>query len=329
MISGAKFAIFFTTLNTMIGEAYSATPSVFQEFTATIPTETEIHTDGWTGMLDQMRPWVGSRVAKEPAPQTYSVAVIPFEQTVTLDRFHLDDDKFGIYYRTLPDMARQAKRWPDYQMRNLLEGAYPWGAGSYQLGLDGLTNFNTAHPVDLYDPSKGYYCNDFRGGVSENGITVGGAFSPTAFATMYEYMSTLKAEDGESMDINPNKLIHPAQLKTEVELVLKNMMFAPPAWGTITGQVGAADNVFKRFGVEPVEYKLLKSATNWYMADTTKGGGAFRWILRQAPIFVQRTNEQDPAVFDDHRYIYGDWGRAAPAWSFAWLAAKSGPVANA
>ena len=324
MISGAKFEIFFTTLNTMIGEAYSATPSIFQEFTATVPTESEIHTDGWTGMLDQMRPWVGPRVAKEPAVQSYSVAVLPFEQTVTIDRFELEDDKFGIYYRTLPDIARQAKRWPDYQMRNLLEGLYPWNAGSYQLGLDGLTNFNTAHPVDLYDSSKGTYCNDYRGGVAG----VGGAFSPTAFSTMYEAMEGYKAEDGEVMDVTPNKLMHPRGLKTEVELVLKNMMFSPPAWGTITGQVGAADNVFKRWGVEPIENKLLTSQVNYYLMDTTKGGGAFRWILRQAPIFVQRTNEQDPAVFDDHRFIYGDWGRAAPAWSMAWLGAKSGPTAG-
>jgi phage major head subunit gpT-like protein len=326
LITSVAAKIFFTNLSTMIGEAYSATPTLYKEFASVIPTETEVFTDGWTGMLDQMRPWVGSRVTKEPAPQTYSVSVLPFEQTVTLDRFQLDDDKFGLYYRMLPDMARQAARWPDYQLRNLLEGLYPWAAGSYQNGLDGLPNFSQAHPIDLYNPGLGTYSNLFTGGgLNVSGILVGGAFSPTAFATLYEYMSVYKAEDNESMDVTPNRLMHPSQLKTEVELVLKNMMFAPPAWATITGQVGAADNVFKRFGVEPLENKLLKNASNWYLMDTTKAILPFRWILRQAVEFVQRTNEQDPSVFDDHRYLYGDWGRAAAAWSFAWLCAKSGP----
>ena len=91
-----------------------------------------------------------------------------------------------------------------------------------------------------------------------------------------------------------------------------------------TGQVGAADNPFKRYGVEPLENKLLKSSVNWYLMDCTRHK-PFRWILRQAPLFVQRMNEQDPSVFDDHRYLIGDWGRAAAAWAFAWLAAKSGP----
>lgn len=325
MITPAKWSYFITNASTLIGQAYSETPIISPKFSTTVPTDTEIFLDGWTGMLPQMVPWVGARSTFEHAPQTYSVTVIPFQATLLVDRFDVDDDKMGVYYRDLPDMARQAKRWRDLQIRNLLEGAYPW-VGAYQNGLDGGTHWNTAHPVDLYDSSKGTYCNDFTGGGQPiGGVTVGGAFSGTAFATLYEYNSTLKSEDNESMDITPNLLLHPTALKTEVELTLKNMSWAPPSWGTITGQVGAADNVFRRFGVEPLEFKLLSSRTKWYLFDTTKGVMPTRWILRQEPIFTQRTTEDDPLVFDMHRYAYGDWGRAAAAWSPAWLGARSGP----
>ena len=326
MITPAKFSIFLTTVNTMIGDAYTSTPTLYDRFSTTIPMDSEFLTFAWTGMLPQMRVWSGSRVTFEHAPQTYTVGCLPFESTLTVDRFDLDDDKFGVYYRDLPDIARQAKRWPDLQMRNLLENAAPW-TGAYQNGLDGLTHWNTAHPVDLYDTNKNTYCNDFTGGGQTiNGILIGGAFSPTAFKTLYEYQLTLKAEDGEPMGLLPKTLMYPAQMHGEVELVLKNESFAPPAWGTITGQVGAADNIFRRYGVEPLMNPLLKSATKFYLLNEGGSGSIkpFVWGLREAPIFVQRVSENDQGVFEDHRYTWGNWGRGCPAWSFAWLSARSG-----
>ncbi len=335
MITPAAFSIFITTVNTMIGEAYSEQPVLYPEFTTVIPMESEFLTFGWTGMLGQMRVWDGPRVSNEPAPQTYTVGSLPFEYTLTLDRFNLDDDKYGIYYRILPDMAKQARRWEDFQMRNLIEGLAPW-TGSFQNGLDGLTNWSTQHPIDLYNAnigtligsgpfSSGLYCNDFTGGGQPiNGTQIGGAFGVTSFATLYEYMSIFPAEDGESMDVTPNVLMHPAQLKTEVELTLLSNSFAPPAWGTIASQVGAADNPLKRYGVRPLENKLLRSATRWYLMDTTKPMKPFTFGLRQSPIFVQRTNEDDPQVFENHMYTWGDWARGVAAWNYAWLCCRSG-----
>jgi phage major head subunit gpT-like protein len=325
VITPAQFSVFVTTVNTMIGQAYNdTTEPILDQIATTIPMSTEILLFGWTGMLDQMRPWYGPRVAHEPNPQTYQVAAIPFEYTLTIDRFRLDDDQFGIYYRMLPDVARQAKRWPTYQIRNLLENTAPW-TGSFQNGLDGLSNFNTAHLINLYNSGLGTYSNDFTGGGSNvGGIQVGGAFSPTAFATLYEYMLTLKGEDNQILGIVADKLMHPAQLKTEVDYVLKSQFFAAAAYGTLTGQVGAADNMFRRFGVEPLQNNFLTSATKWYLMDTTKPMKPFTWGLREAPIFVQRVNEDDPVVFDEHNYVWGNWGRGCAAWSYAWLCCRSG-----
>lgn len=326
MITPANFNIFVTTVNTMIGEAYADTAEeVLDQIAMTIPMSTNILELGWTGMLPQMRLWTGPRVSREPNPQTYVTNAQPFEFTLQLDRFRLDDDQFGIYYRMLPDMARQAKRWPVYQIRNLLEGAAPW-AGTFQNGLDGLSNWNTAHLINLYQKSLGTYCNDFTGGGQTiNGILVGGTFSPVSFATLYEYMRTLKGEDNEILGVKATKLMHPAQLATEVLTTLKSTFFAPPQWGTMTGQVGSADNTFRRFGVEPIENDFLSSATKWYLMDASRPGAMpFGWGLREAPVFVQRTNENDPIVFDEHSYVWGDWGRGCPFWSFAWLCCRSG-----
>lgn len=326
MITPAQFSVFITTVNTMIGQAYEDTVEpVLDQIATTVSMDSEFLLQGWTGMLPKMREWTGPRVTHEPAPQTYQVGAIPFEQTITLDRFALDDDKFGIYYRILPDMARQSKRWPVEQIRDLLENLGAW-TGTFQNGLDGLSNFNTAHLINLYNSGLGTYCNDFTGGGQGiGGIQIGGAFSgPTPFKTVFEYMSNLKGEDNEPLGVTPNLLMHPSQLKGEVETVLKTMSFAPPSYGIMTGQVGAVDNMFSRYGVEPLQNRYLTSPSKWYLMDTTRGEKPFTWGLREAPQFVQRTNENDPVVFDTHQYVWGSWGRGCPAWSYAWLCARSG-----
>ena len=96
MITPARWSYFITNASTLIGQAYSETPIISPKFSTTVPTDTEIFLDGWTGMLPQMTPWVGARSTFEHAPQTYSVTVIPFQATLLIDRFDLDDDKMGV-----------------------------------------------------------------------------------------------------------------------------------------------------------------------------------------------------------------------------------------
>lgn len=328
MITPSAFNVFITNASTTIREAYSSAPIEYPAYTTTVPTETTIFEDGWIGRMPKMRLWQGPRIVNEPAPQTYQVTVQPFENTYSFDMFHIEDDKLGVYYPILQDLALQAKRDPEFQIRDLLENA---GAqtGSRQNGLDGLSFFNTAHPVDLYNTSAGTYVNDFTGGgVSISGVTVGGSLSGTAFGNLAEYMMTLKAEDGERLMIVPNMLMVPPNLWAEAEYILKNQFSAPSSWatwGATNTQVGASDNLWKRFGVEPLINKNLSSATKWYLMDTTKAVKPVRWITREAPVFTPRVNPGDPVVFDQHAYLWGVYYRATPAWSYSWLMARSGP----
>ena len=61
----------------------------------------------------------------------------------------------------------------------------------------------------------------------------------------------------------------------------------------------------------------LANNQRWYLADCTKAVKPLRWVLRQAPIFAPRVNENDPLVWDNHQYAWGAWGRATPAWSYS------------
>ena len=328
MITPSNFSVFITTANTMIREAYSSAPIDYPAYTTTVPTESTVYEDGWIGRMPKMRVWYGPRVTNEPAPQTFQVTVLPYENTYGLDRFHMDDDKFGVYYPILIDLALQAKRWPEFELRDLLENTGVQ-TGTRQNGLDGLSFFNTAHLIDIYNSSAGTYSNDFTGGgQSIGGATVGGALSATAFGTVAEYMMTYKAEDGERFGIVPNLMIIPPNLKAEAEYILKNQFSAPPTWntwGSLGTQVGASDNIYRRFGVDYLVNHYLASATKWYLADTTKAVKPLRWIAREMPVFAPRVSETDFNVWAEHMYLWGCYGRGCPTWSYSWLMARSGP----
>jgi phage major head subunit gpT-like protein len=344
MLTPAQFAFFTTATNTMLGAVYDSTPVLFQKFASTVPSDGDQNVYGWTGRTPKPRAWYGPRVVNEPAPQTYTLANVPFENTIKIDRFRLDDARArgDIYWRTMPDLALQAKRWPDFQMRDLLQAKGVSSSAAAQLGLDGLPHWSTAHPVDFFNPNQKNlygsttYINDFTAGGQvvaypkpsggTQNVTVGGGISPQAIATIVEYQRGLTAEDGEPIGVTPSHILHPDSMLLEVDLILNRAFFANPTWGTITGQVGAAENPMRQFKLEGVSWSLLDGdATTFYSLDCTKSFMPFIWQLREAPTLAQRTQENDPIVFDTHQFLWGYWMRGAAGWDYAFLSARSGP----
>jgi phage major head subunit gpT-like protein len=318
----SNFTVFISNADTILGQAYAMDiPLVHPTIATTTPSSSEQVVHGWTGMLPKGRVWAGPRVTNEPAPQTYTVVNLPWEETIKIDRFRLDDDQAGVLYRVLPDMARQAKRMPDYWLRDLLENSGAF-TGTAQNGLDGLTHFNTAHPINLYNAGAGTYANKYTGGGFGG---VGGAFGVNSLSQIVEAMMSRKGEDGERLGVTPSHVMIPNELRLEANLVLKSMFMAPPSFGSITGQVGAADNPMLRFGLEVLVNEHLTSTTNFYVLDCTKSFKPFGIQMRQAPVLAMRTAETDPIMFDEHSVLYGYFGRMAPHWSFAWLSSVSGP----
>ncbi len=334
-IAPTNFNILVSTIELGINAAWmDGTERVYDKICQATSSGSSQNVYPWIGMVPKMRLWNGPRFVSEPALQTYALANQTFELTMGIDRFTVDDDQFGYLQTWLPFQARQAARQPDYMLRDMLENTGDQ-TGTRQLGMDGLSGFSTQHAINFYNPSQGVYSNDFGGGgqtitynTSNGGtsqVLVGGSFSPTSFMTMFNYMRLIKGEDSEPLGINPNFIQHAQFLKGEVSLVLKSQFYSSPAWGTITGQVGSADSPTKRFGIEPIENVFLNNQYTWYMLDTNRGFRPFIHQTREATRMVPRVAETDPAVFDQHTFLYGQWDRQAVGWGPAFTYARSGP----
>jgi phage major head subunit gpT-like protein len=342
-ITPSNYAPFITTVDTTIGAVLleMASTLVSREYTTEVPITGSIFSLGWTGKMPKARPWFGSRVIHFPAAQTYQVEPIPYELTYAIDRFVRDDSDVNtqsIFWRMLPDMAQQWVLQQEYESRDLLENA-GIQTGSRQNGTDGLTAFNTSHPIDIYNPAfngggnalfaSGTYCNDFTGGGQTiNGTLIGGALSTTAFASVLQYMQVIPAEDGETLGLMPGLMVVPSTLQVEAMFILKSTLLASPTWGAfspLAGQVGTADNQLAKMGVRLLVNPRLRNTKRWYLMDVSRSFKPLLWIKREAPRVIPRINEADPLMFDQHLEVYGGWDRVAPAWDYPFLMARSGP----
>lgn len=331
LITPGNLNIFFTALDTLYSEAFRATPLWWEKVATPYPCTTEAWLMGWLGMLDKLRPWVGPRVTRTPAPQTYGAAIQNFEGTWSIDKFKLMDDQHGIYYPIAKHIGTQSAKWPDYNVRDLLQaqGIY---AGAPQIGTDGVSHWSSAHPVDYYDASKGTYPNDYgTGGVSVGGVTVGGTFSTNAWSTVWTDMASRKNESGEAIGYVPDLTAVPPQLHFQGKTLIQGAFFAPPQLGSLgSGSganapfVGAMDNPLRGSTDLLMVPDFAASPAAWYMLISGGPIKPFGWVLRQAPTMIPRMDPTDPSVFDLHSFIWGAEARGVAVWGLPWLSSRSG-----
>lgn len=336
----ANMSLFLTSVQTGYSTAYQTTPSFYAKIARVVPITNESVVNGWIGMLDRPREWVGPRQVRTPAPQTYLVTPKPFELTWELDRFRMDDDRanFGLYLDAARQHGALDAKVPDYELRDLIFNRGSW-TGDAQKGTDGLTHWNAAHLIDPYDAGKGSYCNDFRGGVLVDGTMIGGAFSANAFNSVYSEASIRKMESGEAGMTTPDLTVASTILRGPVTAVLGSPLMAVPNFaGMGTGAVGTANaplvgavnNVLQGW----TDYELIEdfavSATTklqWMMLRSKGNVRPFSMFIREAAVMVPRVSEDDPVVFDRHAYQFGSYQRLAPAWGLPFLSSISGPSA--
>ena len=325
--TASNLSMFFTGLQTMFWNAYGLAPKWMDKIATTIPSASEVEGYAWIGQLDKMREWLGPRTVKHPMPQTYFATNRLYELTESIDAIRLHNDQYGIYYPTVTMMGQSVAKHADYELRDLLNAVGAFSGASAQIGLDGLPHWSAVHPVDLYDASKGVYVNDFgASGTSIGGITVGGALSPTAFATLYQEFMSRKGESGEALGVVPNLTVVPPQLDIVAKTILHAQFFAPQSQGYagLGTAVGSSENMLKGSTDMLMVPEFAAYPATWYMLDTSRPVKPFIWQQNIAPDFVYRINPDDPVVFDTHSYLYGSKSYDTPAWSLAWLSARSG-----
>jgi phage major head subunit gpT-like protein len=344
LTSPANLNLFFTQLETRFWTEYALAAPMYQRFATVEPVGTELWTSGFMNMIQKYREWLGARVVQVPSLQTYTVPIKNWENTQGVDKFKFDDDTHGMYSPIAAFMGMQAKKLPDYQIRDAILNQGSW-TGSFQNCLDGLSLFNSAHPVNFWDASQGTYPNDYTGGgVTVNNQVIGGGLSLTGFATIFEDMARRKNESGEAGGYKADLALTGPILAIAMQTILQAQFIGSPQivqLGSSVGTgnatyVGATDTIAIRGLTDFAMWDDLSSSTVigtgsntydqvFYMFATKGPIRPFIWLLREAPNFVARVNLDDPVVFEKHQYLFGSEARGSVAYGFPATVSRSGP----
>jgi phage major head subunit gpT-like protein len=304
--NAAALEALFVTFELRYQQMFQQTASYADKLATTIPTNSEILRLPWIGRLPTMREWIGDRQVNNAFSKFYDITPKLFEMTEGLNKSKIDDDQWGLFASNiLPQMAMQARKWPDYRIVDTIRANGLWS--------DGLPFFDENHPVNVDKDALGTYANDYPST----------PLTHNNYAAVRQAMMAQVGEDGKSLGIMPNLLIAPPQLEQTALLILKASMIAPGAFGNETTQVGAITNVYQNSAELLVIPELSPDADTWYLVDTTKPVKPFVWALREAPSFAMRVDPRDPVVFDRNEYLFGARARGEAGFGFPFLASRA------
>lgn len=303
-INSATLDALRTTFSEIFSGAYETTPVWYDKLATKVPSNNKGNTYGWLANQLYMREWIGPRQVQNLAEHAYLVLNKKYETTVELNRDDIDDDNLGMFSASImPGMAQAAKKHPDRLLAAMLQ--------SSTLGFDGVTLFNDAHP--------NYNSTGTGATTYDNAYTL--ALDPTNFNVVWSAMAGFLGENGLPLDVNPNLLIVPPQLKMQALSIMNSATYAIP--GATAYQSATIDNPLRGWADVLVIPELANQPTTWYVADTTKSVKPFVYQERDAPEFVVRQDPEDPKVFNMDVFTYGTRVRDAVAPALPFLIAKS------
>lgn len=108
---------------------------------------------GWLGQYNRLREWLGDKHLNGLVAHGFTIKNRPFENTITVPRDDIEDDRIGVLSSAFKMMGQDASLHPDELIFDLIRN------GTTQPCYDGQYFFDTDHPADLTDPSKGVISN--------------------------------------------------------------------------------------------------------------------------------------------------------------------------
>lgn len=298
-----------TALFTAYSFAYQAgftTAEVFWRTLATmVPSATESNTYAWMEKIPKVRKWLGPRVVQNVVARAPRIVINdPYELTLEVPKYKIQDDQYGLYTPTATMMGMQAAKWPDDVVSaKVLENP---------VAFDGVTFFHDSHPVNLDDASMGTYDN----------IETSFPLTATNYATARARMRGYKGADGRRIGVRPNLLVVPPSLETRARTIVQSQYLPQLVDGGTNAQggVGIVENVNINSAEVLVIDDLEDAPLNWYLFDMTKAIKPYIFQLRQAPVFTYLINPNDPNVFFNKNFIMGCEMRGAADATLPFLA---------
>ncbi|WP_330651637.1 Mu-like prophage major head subunit gpT family protein [[Clostridium] colinum] len=122
---------------TIFNKVFEETSTLFERIATVVPSNNKIESYHWLGDLPTLRKWIGDKVVKNIQEHEYTIKNEPFEATISISKFDMQDNNLGIYKPQVESLAQSAKLHPEQLVFETLE------AGFIQKCYDGVSFFGT------------------------------------------------------------------------------------------------------------------------------------------------------------------------------------------
>jgi phage major head subunit gpT-like protein len=254
LINKQSLQSMFDGFNTRFNEAFAGAESVYEKIATVMPSAGRQENYGWLGQMPGMREWLGPRVIKSLALQSYSIKNKPFESTISIDRDDIEDDQYGVFGPMFSEMGRRAKMHPEELIFALIVAG--WTTNCY----DGQYFFDTDHPVgDGEDVAVSQVANtDGGSGSPWFLLDTSRAIKPFIFQLRKPYQLVRKDDEKDDNVFNNREFIYGTDSRCNVGFGLWQL-----AWGSKqildsthyqtarASMMGLKDDKGKPLGVKP------------------------------------------------------------------------------
>ena len=305
-INRANMNELFRGYNMLFQKGMAMAPHEYQKFCTELNSTTAVEVYPFLEQFGGMREWIGDREIKGVSSQKLQVANRDFEDTVSVKRNDIEDDKYGLYSHLIQTMGFNASQI--------------WG----DLAIEALLGGEDAKWID----DLAFFCDTRKYGDEATIDNLGSAaLSMDAYATARLTMLKYRGHTNRPIKVNPNLLIVGPANEGMAHDILKNSR-------KITAQVvGDGDNAKVITGTVDNGYAgtaeiliLPELDKEWFLADTTKPLKPIIVQKRKAPVLTRLDKEDDENVFMRKEFIYGTDARGEAFASFPHLIYGSFPA---
>jgi phage major head subunit gpT-like protein len=297
------------TVSDLYQQGYSVAEPWSDQVVTTMPSKGAEVLVAWLDKIPSMRKWVGNRVMNHANIRTYSVINEKWENSVAMDRAHVEDNQLGLYAQALKMLGDHAAKWKD-RVNALKIKENP-------VGFDGVPFFSASHPVDLDNP--------VAGGTYSN-VVASAANLASAYNAAVALGAGFTGADGESMGFTITHVLTDGEHVVPLNMFL-NQAFVPNAAGTATQSnpfVGIAKGVTaNELNLTAAEKASLGVGKYYvYFLDLSKGISPFVFSERDTPE-LQMLGTQGAYDAGTDLYKYGYRARGAATVSMPFLAIRA------
>lgn len=309
----AKIAELYQMVDMRFSQANLMTPTAWDYVATQVPSTTTKNVYPWMSKLPAFQLWNGENNDANVRSRDYTLVNQVYRQGFDISKDDIMDDTIGLFGDVVGDAGRVRAEFPDKFSFQQLE------AGDSTVCWDGQFFYDTDHPVDIDNSSKGVYSNLLLGSTYDWTID-----PVSTFQLVRAAMMKFQRDDGTRVGAVPNILIGGPDMEgpilkaieaTFVTSIVKNAGTPVAAAGVTNVFVGKAIGIITPW---------IQSSTRVHALCTTRGMKPLLYQLREDEGLIPSVNPDSENVLRERKFKWGQFIRAAFGYGLPQFAIAAG-----